>query len=252
MGTDDTSVGQMKGVARRVNPHLDLVDLTHQIPQGQVLPAAFLWNEAIWSFPLSTIHVGLVGLEPLQPCRLIAAEIGDHRFVCPDNGLLSFILDSAMAIRAVALDDTTWSPKQTSPENHVATIAAAWSLGGKLAEFGATITDPLVTLPSIEITRRRTSVSGIVARIDRRGNLVTNLSAADIPEDQQQIQIEVGLLKIAKITDRFDEIADGEPVAWIESGRLVIGIRNGHAADEFQADVGRKVLVRWPTSEEHG
>lgn|GEM_PF-3213991 len=268
LGTADTSIGQLKGVARGVNHNLDLVDLTHQVPLGQVGIAAFLWNESIWSFPSSTIHVGLVGLDPIQPGRLIAAEIGDYRFVCPDNGILSYILDGAAAIRAVALDETTWSPRQTSPPNHLATMAAAWSLGGKLAEFGSVITDPLMTLPGTEIIRRRTSVSGIVARIDRRGNLVTNIDVADIPDDQSDVQIEIGSLKVTGIADPWttrtvasslpensesaQAVADGDPVAWIEAKRLIIGIRNGHAGDEFQVEVGRKVLVRWSANEEKG
>lgn len=250
LGTSDTAVGQLKGVARGVNPNLDLVDLTHQVPLGEVGIAASLWNEAIWSFPPNSIHVGFVGVEPLQSSRLIAAEIGDYRFVCPDNGMLSYILHDAAAIRAVALDETTWSPKQTSPENHLATIAAAWSLGGKLAEFGSAMTDPLIVIPSTEVIRRPTSVSGIVARIDRRGNLITNLSFVDIPDDQQDLRIEVGPLKVLGITDRLDDVTDGEPIAWIESGRVVIGVRYGHAADEFQADIGRKVIVRWSASED--
>ena len=59
-GTQDTFVGQMKGAALTVDPDLEIVDLTHDVPPHDVASGAYLLWTAYAAFPPGTIHVAVV------------------------------------------------------------------------------------------------------------------------------------------------------------------------------------------------
>lgn len=254
-GTRDTYVGQMKGVALAINPAVQLVDLSHEIPPQDILRGAFAWNDAVASFPHKTIHVGVVDPGVGSERRVIAAEIGDHCFVCPDNGLLSVILQKATVRRIVCLDNPAWWRSEVSNTFHgrdiMTPVAAAWSLGHDLAEFGTPLTAPLVILPSADVIRGRTFLNGQVIAIDRFGNLITNLESCEIPQSATSVHVELGAFRVNGVSKCYSDVPQGEPVALTgSSGRIEISIRNGSAADELQAECGRRVIIRWTGANE--
>lgn len=249
-GTRDTYVGQMKGVALGINPDVQLVDLSHEIPPQQILRGAFVWSTAVSGFPRGTIHVGVVDPGVGSQRRLVAAEIDEQRFVCPDNGLLTFILKRGRVGRAVSLDNPRWWRSKVSSTFHgrdiLTPVAAAWSLGQDLAEFGTPLTSPLMTLQMAEVTRGRKSLGGIVIDVDRFGNLITNIESSDLPAHATKLQFDIGTFHIEGLMECYANAEPGEPVALIgSSGRLEFAIRDGNAADELHAEFGRRVAVRW-------
>ena len=249
-GTRDTYVAQMKGVALGINPDLQLVDLTHEIPPQQILLAAFVLNDAINAFPENAIHVAIVDPGVGSDRKLIAAEIGQFRIVCPDNGLLTVLLQRESVRRVVTLDNRRWWRNTVSSTFHgrdiLTPVAAAWSRGVDLAELGSPHVDSLVTLPLANPTRSQSSLTGLVIDIDRFGNLITNIDAANLVSDPNSLRFEVGTCLVDGLSRCYADAPVGEPVALIGSGgRLEIAIRNGNAAEEFQADLGRRVFVRW-------
>ncbi len=249
-GSRDTYVGQMKGIALGIHPDVQLIDLSHEIPPHQILLGAFAWHDAIAAFPPATIHVGVVDPGVGSTRRLVAAEIGEHRFVCPDNGLLSVVLRRSDVRRAVNLEIPRWWRSTVSNTFHgrdiLTPVAAAWSLGHDLSEFGSAINDPLMTLPLSEVARGRNSLSGVVINTDRFGNLITNIESSDLPPNPASLQLEIGAFRINGITGCYADVDPGEPLALIGStGRLEISIRDGSAADELQADSGRRIVIRW-------
>ena len=125
-------------------------------------------------------------------------------------------------------------------------VAAAWSLGVDLAEFGSPLALPLVTLPLVSHSRGKTSLIGHVVDIDRFGNLVTDIEPAQLPPDAQSLRCEIGAFHVHGLSKCYFDVDEGEPLALIgSSGRLEISVRNGNAAEEIQAEFGRRVVVRW-------
>jgi S-adenosylmethionine hydrolase len=243
-------VGQMKGIALGINPQVQLIDLTHEIPPHQILRAAYVWNDALDAFSTQTIHMAIVDPGVGSDRGLVAAEIGPYRLVCPDNGVLSVILQREPIHRIVILDNPRWWRTGMSNTFHgrdiLTPVASAWSLGHDLLEFGSPLTTPLVTVATPNSTKGKTSVSGQVIHVDHFGNLVTSISAKELPARMSSFKFQIGAFQIESLSRYYADVAVGEPLALIgSSGRLEISVRNGNAADEFQVECGRRVSVRW-------
>lgn len=253
-GLQDSYVGQMKGVIASINPAAIVIDVTHGIPPQQILQAAVTLSDAIDSFPPRTIHLVVVDPGVGSQRRAIAAEIGDHRFVCPDNGLLSVLLQRIPLQRAVCLDQPRWWRPAVSGTFHgrdlFAPVAAAWSLGHDLSEFGSPIVQPLqeLTLPECRIDRlddASTVIEGQVVMVDHYGNLITNIPRGAIPADASQVTVQITIRQVSGFVHCYADRRSGECVALFgSSGRLELAIVNGSAANELQAGVGAVVVVR--------
>jgi S-adenosylmethionine hydrolase len=90
-GRDSWYVAAMKGVILSINAHATLVDVSHSIAPQNIAEGAFVLGEASPWFPPGTIHVAVVDPGVGTDRRIIYARVEEQRYVCPDNGLLSYI-----------------------------------------------------------------------------------------------------------------------------------------------------------------
>src|SRR5262245_10243873 len=91
-GWSDPSVGIIKGVILSIAPGAFIVDITHDIGAYDISEAAFVVSSSCRYFPAGTVHAVVVDPGVGTARRPIAALAGDHYFVGPDNGVLSFVL----------------------------------------------------------------------------------------------------------------------------------------------------------------
>ncbi|MBI4339793.1 MAG: SAM-dependent chlorinase/fluorinase [Chloroflexi bacterium] len=113
-GLADPYVGVMKGVMLGINPRIVAVDLTHQVAPQNVLEGAFQLGAAWRFFPRGTIHVAVVDPGVGTQRNALAVQYGGHAFLCPDNGLLSFVLPPPSpppALLHVVGRDGAWLPR---------------------------------------------------------------------------------------------------------------------------------------------
>ena len=255
-GLDDVYVAAMKGIILSINPQVNIIDITHSIEPQDILQAAFIFNIAYRYFPKQTIHLVIVdpgvGSERLG----IIVKTPSAFFVCPDNGILSYVIDELCpgVIERMATGNTIQnnSPKVTvkegleiaaiteprfwhhpvSPTFHgrdiFAPVAAGLSLGISLYEFGEKITS-LVVLP---IPRPyldpQGNLIGQVSYIDHFGNLITNIKNSDLPSPHRPEPF---------ITQ--ERLHGGTPVAVEIAGRLIHGLHSYYAqGEELMAIIG--------------
>ena len=93
-GTRDQYAGTMKGVMLGIAPDAVMVDLTHDIPPHDVLHGALQLAAAVPYFPAGTIVLAVVDPGVGTTRRGIVVEAGAYRFVAPDNGLLTAVLQA--------------------------------------------------------------------------------------------------------------------------------------------------------------
>ena len=155
----------------------------------------------------------------------------------PDNGLLARAIDSEQNVRVFHLTEPDYFLKPVSQTFHGRDIfapVAAWLSRGKLPEsFGAVI-DDWIRLDWPAPRRVGKSLFGTVLRVDRFGNLITNISPEDLAcptNTPQAIEIDIGGRTIRQICRSYAEAASDEPFAIIGSaGLLEISVRQASAA----------------------
>jgi S-adenosylmethionine hydrolase len=90
---------------------------------------------------------------------------------------------------------------------------------------------------------------GIVLKIDRYGNLITNIRASDAPElfgnDPPPFRIIIGTSEITEIRSHYAQGAPGEVFAIVGSmGFLEISVNRGTAAKQLGIVKGTEVAIR--------
>src|SRR5947207_13412974 len=108
-GTRDHYAGTMKGVALGICPDATLVDISHELPPQDLLGAALELAAAYRYFPAGTIFLVVVDPGVGSARRGIAAEAGDYKFVAPDNGVLTGVLDEHAPKRVVELTERKYA-----------------------------------------------------------------------------------------------------------------------------------------------
>ena len=251
-GMQDGYMGVMKGVIYGIAPAAEIVDISHSIPPQNVSEGCLVLSRAYRYFPAGTIHVAVIDPGVGTNRRPIAGLIGDHFFVCPDNGLLTRIREEAQAngwpVKLIHLNQSRYWLAQVSNVFHgrdiFAPAAAHLAAGTPLENMGIPIHDPvLLHLPHPH--KKPEGWQAEIIYIDRFGNLSTNLtfSYLDLNKD---IRVRAGGKEISHLSTTF---GDEKPGTWMAlmgaDGELMIAVVNGSAARESGAQVGDRVDVFW-------
>jgi S-adenosylmethionine hydrolase len=247
-GWSDGYVGAMKGAVLAVCPAARLVDLSHEIPPGDVRCAARVLAQAAATFPPGTVFLSVVDPGVGSARRGIAAEIDGRLHVAPDNGLLDGVLESARELRAVALERREYFRPEPSDVFHgrdvFAPVAGFLAAGGALAELGPEI--EAVTLVRLASPRPQRSAEGWVGEVvavDHFGNLLTNLPA--LPGARGWVELAGRRLELRR---SYSQVAEGELLALVGSGgHIEIACNLGRACDRLGAAPGLLVVWRAPS-----
>jgi len=243
-GLADWYVAAVKGVVLGLAPGTPIVDLSHEVPPGDVETAAFLLAAAAPAFPPGTVHLAVVDPGVGSDRRLLLAESADALFLAPDNGLLTPFLPprgSAVARAADRPDLYRPSPGQTfHGRDRFAPLAAALLNGAPAAGLGPAIDDP-VLLPGEPPRREGDTLLGRVIHVDRFGNLVTDIPAAWLQAPRFEANV-AGHTATRRVT-HYRELAPGEPGCLPGSlGTLELSLDGADLAKHW--DVGRGARVR--------
>jgi S-adenosylmethionine hydrolase len=245
----------MKGVIWRIAPRVQIADLSHTIRPQDVRQAALILARQVYYFPENTIHVAVVDPGVGTARRPIAAQIGPQRFVGPDNGIFTPMLQHAdqvgWPVRMVHTHRTAYWLPQVSDIFHgrdvFAPVAAHWAAGTSLDDLGESIDDPVqLALPRPQPTAQ--GLTGEVTLIFQHfGNLITNIHRDDL-EDWSQVRIRLCGVEIDGLVRTFGDRQPGTLIALFgSSGHLMISVVNDRATDRLKPALGDRVeVVRQP------
>ena len=82
-------VASMKGVVLTHFPDARIIDLTHEVIAHWPAEAGFWLERSYRYFPKGTVHMAVVDPGVGTDRDIIAAKLGGHLFLAPDNGLLT-------------------------------------------------------------------------------------------------------------------------------------------------------------------
>lgn len=244
-GTEDYYVAAVKGTVLRLAPGTTLVDVSHQVPPGDVETGAFLLAAAAPSFPEGTVHLAVIDPGVGSARRILAVRTPAAWLVAPDNGLLSSFLPRALTVRSVEREDLFLpGPGQTfHGRDRFAPVAAFLLRGGSGEELGPPLGDPR-RLPLDPPRRGPGRLMGRVAHVDRYGNLVTDIPASWLPG--LPCRFEVGFHSTGILVSHYAEIPQGEAAALPGSlGTIELSLNGDDLARRWGVARGAPVLVTW-------
>jgi hypothetical protein len=246
-GEGSSYVAAMKGVILDINAAARIVDLSHQIPPQDLRYTAFFLASAIPYFPFGAIHVVVVDPGVGTERAILHVEVNGHRLLVPDNGCWT-TLACEPAPRVIRLTEPRYWREPVSATFHgrdvCAPVAGHLSLGLDPAKLGSVANDWVrLSLPSPR--REANSVYGEVLFVDRFGNLITNIPAAQLPPPTQPFGVQIGNVEVTRRVQSYGQAEPAALVALVSSaGLLEIAINQGNAADRLAIGVGAPVRVR--------
>ena len=245
-GLQDVYVGVMKGAISSINPELQVIDLTHQIPPQDITAGRFALLNAYHYFPANTVHIAVVDPGVGSSRRGVAIQFPDGFLVGADNGIFSGVLSIAPAVAAVELTNPKYwltdNPSKTFHGRDIfAPVGAHLASGVKLEELGDAIAvSSLVELLLPDVVVKENIIQGCIQYIDGFGNLITN-----IPE--RELNNKSGFITIKDYNisyfQTYSDVAMGELLALVGShGWLEIAVNGDSAKDKLQVVVGDEVI----------
>jgi S-adenosylmethionine hydrolase len=239
-GTADSYVAELKGVLLSRASGAVLVDVSHDVPPGDIRSAAYILGRTWHRFPPSTVHLAVVDPGVGTSRAALAVRAHDQYFVAPDNGLLTAVLRDA-EVEAVRLS----TPASVAPTFHgrdvFAPAAADLAGGAALSDLGLRFDGIPERLAYVSPHREGQWLIGEVVYVDRFGTLITNLPAELIPS---QARFEIDDLQLGPLVRTYSDVAPGGLLAYVGSdGTVEIAVRDGSAAERLGVGVGGRIRV---------
>jgi len=249
-GTRDHYAGALKAVVLSVCAEATLVDIGHDIPAHDVMAGALELAACYRYFPHGTVFLVVVDPGVGSARRGIAAEAGDYRFVAPDNGVLSAVFRDSPPKKVVELTERKYARPTVSRtfegRDRFAPAAGWLAKGIALASLGKGISDfHVIDLPQPEA--RAGEIRGEVVRVDRFGNLISNIDrrAFEHLATTGAITVRAGVHDVARVVATYAEAPAGELCALFGStDHLEIAVNAGDAAAQLALGRGAPVTVR--------
>jgi S-adenosyl-L-methionine hydrolase (adenosine-forming) len=249
-GLSDHFVGTIKGVILDIIPDVAIVDICHSVQAFDVLDGALTIAQAYSYFPAGTVHLVVVdpGVGTARRPILVTSE--RHHFVAPDNGVLSLVYarEERLHIRHITADHYYLQPVSNTfhARDIFAPVAAYLAKGVDPQKFGEEITDFVRFNAPKPRSMDGSTLRGVVLKVDRFGNLVTNITPQDAPTlfaaEPPRFKIRVGKHEITQMHSNYSEGAPGEVFGILGSmGYLEIAADRGSAARTVGIGKGAEV-----------
>ncbi len=251
-GTNDHFVGAVKGVILEIVPEAAIVDITHAIQAFDVLDGAIAISQTYSYFPTGTIHMVVVDPGVGTTRRPIIASSDGYHFVAPDNGVLSMVYAKEERIHVRHVTSEHYFRQPVSNTFHgrdvFAPVAAYLAKLVDSHKFGDEIEDYVKFAAPKPKPAGDNRLRAVVLKVDRFGNLITNLTPQDAPNlfgaDPAPFKIVVGSKEITDIRTNYAEGAPGEVFGILGSmGYLEIVANRAPAAQVTGAGKGSEVSI---------
>ena len=248
-GMRDHYAGTMKGVVLGICPDATLVDITHDIPPHDVVTGALELAAAYKYFPAGTIFLVVVDPGVGSARRGMAADAGGYRFVAPDNGVLTLALTDPAPTRVVELTERRYARPTVSRtfegRDRFAPAAAWLAKGIELTGLGRTLTSwQLLSIPEPAVSENQ--IVAEVLRVDRFGNLVTNVErrAFERFAGGGPLEVTAGPHLVGKVVGTYSEAEPGSVCALFGSTEhLEVAVNGASAAETLQLGRGARVVI---------
>ena len=245
-GDGSSYVAAMKGAILAVNSAVHIIDLCHNIPPQDLTATAYFLAETVPFYPPRSIHAVVVDPAVGTERALLCIRWNEQWLLAPDNGCWTSLErhSAAREIEVYRLSESKyWAPAVSFTfhgRDILAPVAGHLSLGVAPDQLGRRVQEWVrLRLPEPERTSRE--VRGEVIRVDRFGNLITNITRGAIGDYHS---VHVGGRNIPRWVQTYGDAEPGAVVALIGSCDLLeIAVVQGSAAERLGLGAGACVTV---------
>ena len=175
----------MKGVILDIVPEAQIVDICHSVQAFECSMERSPFRRRTPTSPTRTVHVVVVDPGVGTARRPIVASSDKYHFVAPDNGVLSLVYarEARMHVRHITSEHYFLQPVSNTfhARDIFSPVAAYLAKEVDSLKFGDEVEDFVrFSAPkpkAVEENRLR----GVVLKVDRFGNLITNITPQDAP-----------------------------------------------------------------------
>jgi len=270
-GRVDGFVAACHGVILREAPHVRVIDITHDVPPGDLRRGATVLAQTVGSLPRA-VHLAVVDPGVGTQRRGLALDAGEGILVGPDNGLLVLAAEVLGGVSAVyELTERELWAYEPSPTFHgrdvFAPVVAHLANGVEPARVGRELDwRDLVRLPEPLVTVGAGEFTAEVLTIDRFGNV--QLAALDCDIESAALRLAQPVAVTVDPTAQacgvptgagpgaasrtvrgtvgrtFGDVAPGELVVFVDSAwQVAIAVNAGSAAETLSVTPGQLVRV---------
>lgn len=227
-------VGVMKAVIYSIDIDAKIVDLCHEISARNIIEASWLLKNNYKYFPKGAVFCCVVDPGVGTERKALAVQTDKYYFVAPDNGLLWETLKErkVVEIRQIPIPENA---SRTFHGRDVFAKAAANINKGKFDYLGEEITE----IEKLELYH--SEGEGLIVRIDRFGNIVTNLPKQDKDEYYVEINDKKGAMRYYP---NYHSARDNELFLIAGScNTLEISLKNASAVEKLPARTGNRIKI---------
>lgn len=227
-------VGVMKGVIYNLHEDPKIVDLCHDVSPQNLIEASWVLKNNCSYFLKGAVFCCVVDPGVGTERKALSVKTKDYYFIAPDNGLLWETLKEQQVVEMRVIP----VPEDASRTFHGRDVFAKAAANIDLGRFD-TLGPTTKEIEKLELYQN--GRVGTVVRVDRFGNIITNLPS----EGKTSYVVDVqGFRSRMDFYPNYDGAADNE-LFLIEGSckTLEISIRNGSANRRLQLETGQRIEI---------
>ena len=243
LGTKDFYTGLIKGSILSKRGWINIVDITHDIKNYDIVHGAFVLKNVYNSFPKGSIHIIWVddSQEPAGKCLIF--EHDGYFFIGPDNGLFTLMFDPLPS----EIYKLELKPSGTFAIGNLIPSAIDEIVSQKkLSEIGIRTND-ITKRFAIQPVVTETQIRGTIVHIDSFENAIVNIKRDLFDKVRAGRKFSIFFKRydpIMKIHKYYTDVAIGDIVCLFNaSGNLEISINKGKAASLLGLEVDDSVQI---------
>lgn len=248
-GTNDASVGQLKGNMWSVHPDLRFLDFTHAIKAHDIVSAGWILKNSYQDAPKGTIHLVSVLNNYNNTGSYLVFEYQGYYFVGPNNGVFSLAFEKLPGEIVEVIDEqrTSYSLKQV-----YTSIVAHITSGQPLHTLGIPVRNLIMRI-HLQPVINKYMIRGSVIYLDQYENVVVNINREQFEKARAGRPFSIYMKRndpIYRIVSNYQEVPVGETLCLFNaSNYMEIAIHGGHAASMLGLSVDEMVQIDFHNEE---
>jgi S-adenosylmethionine hydrolase len=234
IGQQDYIVGAIKGQLVSANEQLNIVDITHYLPQENFPHAAYICSNAFRHFPKGTFHIILVNSFETKDGHFILCECNEQYIICPDNGLLTMITGGIPKnlVTLPIINASTFLEITQVIANAVTAIINGKNIHD-IGTNGLSIVEKLMLKPMVG----NDWIEGQILFIDNFENVIINITKEEFEQERKGRKFKIVFKRnevIETLSNNYSAVDEGQNLAHFNSaGYLELSMNKGNMAGLF-------------------